>query len=53
MEVAGTVSQVLSISLGDLATGNAFGDLNATSPRSNGVTMLETHLHFRRQNITE
>jgi hypothetical protein len=54
--VAGTLSQLLFITLGYLATGNAFGDLefiNITSPQSNGIIMLETCILFRRQTITE
>lgn len=56
MPVAGTLSQLLSITLGYLATGNAFGGLgfiNATSPQSNWIIMLETCLLLRRQTITE
>jgi hypothetical protein len=56
MPVTGTLSQLLSITLGYLATGNAFGNLefiNVTSPQSNGIIMLDTCLLLRRQTITE
>jgi len=56
MPVTGTLSQLLSITLGYLATGNAFGNLefiNVTSPQSNGIIMLDTCLLLRRQTVTE
>jgi hypothetical protein len=56
MRVAGTASQLLSITLGYLATGNACGDLkfiNAPSPQSSGIIMLQTCLLLGRQTISE
>ena len=47
---------VLSIMLGCLASGDTFEDLkfiNAISPQSNGIIMLETCLLLGRQVITE
>jgi hypothetical protein len=55
MSVAGTLSQLVSITIGYLGTRNVSEDLefiNFTSPQPNGIIMLETYLLLRRQIIT-